>query len=77
MGRIMEDMIRAEKLTFYYEQSNDGIRDINFSIKDSEIILLAGDSGSGKSTLLKCLNGLIPEIFILKTKNILSLGCLS
>ena len=61
MGRIMEDMIRAEKLTFYYEQSNDGIRDINFSIKDSEIILLAGDSGSGKSTLLKCLNGLIPE----------------
>lgn len=54
-------MIRAEKLTFNYEQSNDGINDIDFSIKDSEIILLAGDSGSGKSTLLKCLNGLIPE----------------
>lgn len=61
MGRIMEDMIRAEKLTFNYEQSEDGIKDIDFSIKDSEIILLAGDSGSGKSTLLKCLNGLIPE----------------
>ena len=54
-------MIRAEKLTFNYEQSNDGIKNIDFSIKNSEIILLAGDSGSGKSTLLKCLNGLIPE----------------
>ena len=57
----MEDMIRAEKLTFNYEESNDGIKDIDFSVKSSEIILLAGDSGSGKSTLLKCLNGLIPE----------------
>ena len=54
-------MIRAEKLTFNYEQSDDGIKDIDFSVKDSEVILLAGDSGSGKSTLLKCLNGLIPE----------------
>ena len=57
----MEDMIRAEKLTFNYEQSDDGIKDIDFSVKESEVILLAGDSGSGKSTLLKCLNGLIPE----------------
>ena len=54
-------MISAEKLTFNYEQSDDGIKDIDFSVKSSEIILLAGDSGSGKSTLLKCLNGLIPE----------------
>ena len=54
-------MIRAEKLTFNYEESNDGIKDIDFSVKNSEVILLAGDSGSGKSTLLKCLNGLIPE----------------
>ena len=61
MGRVMEDMIKAEKLTFCYEQSKDGIRDINFNIKVGEVILLAGDSGSGKSTLLKCLNGLIPE----------------
>ena len=61
MVGIMEDMIRAEKLTFFYEQSEDGIKDIDFSVKSSEIILLAGDSGSGKSTLLKCLNGLIPE----------------
>lgn len=54
-------MIRAEKLMFNYEESNDGIKDIDFSVKNSEVILLAGDSGSGKSTLLKCLNGLIPE----------------
>ena len=54
-------MIRAEKLDFWYEQSKDGIKDVDFSIKGSEVILLAGDSGSGKSTLLKCLNGLIPE----------------
>ena len=57
----MEDMIKAEKLDFSYEGSKDGIKDVNFSIKPGEVILLAGDSGSGKSTLLKCLNGLIPE----------------
>ena len=57
----MDEMIRAEKLDFAYEQSKDGIRDIDFSIQGGEVILLAGDSGSGKSTLLKCLNGLIPE----------------
>lgn len=61
MGGIMEDMIKAEKLDFSYEGSKDGIKDVNFSIKPGEVILLAGDSGSGKSTLLKCLNGLIPE----------------
>ena len=58
----MEDMIKAEKLDFSYEGSKDGIKDVNFSIKPGEVILLAGDSGSGKSTLLKCLNGLIFKI---------------
>ncbi len=40
MGRVMEDMIKAEKLTFCYEQSKDGIKDINFNIKVAIILIM-------------------------------------
>ncbi|MCR5195033.1 MAG: ABC transporter ATP-binding protein [Pseudobutyrivibrio sp.] len=56
------EVIVAEKLSFKYEESVEGIEDIDFSISEGEVVLLTGNSGSGKSTLLKCLNGLIPSI---------------
>lgn len=34
------------------------LSDIDFEIKDGEVVVLIGPSGSGKSTLLRCLNGL-------------------
>ncbi len=37
------------------------IKDISFSLRAGELLLIAGPSGCGKSTLLKCLNGLIPH----------------
>jgi energy-coupling factor transport system ATP-binding protein len=47
-------------LSFGY--SNKAVlKRINFSIKDSEAILILGISGSGKTTLLKCLTGIIPN----------------
>ncbi|SDB33457.1 energy-coupling factor transport system ATP-binding protein [Pseudobutyrivibrio sp. YE44] len=52
----------ANNLTFTYEESSEGISDINFSINEGEVVLLTGNSGCGKSTLLKCLNGLIPTV---------------
>ncbi|PRO88335.1 glutamine ABC transporter ATP-binding protein [Lactiplantibacillus pentosus] len=34
------------------------LSDIDFEIKDGEVVVVIGPSGSGKSTLLRCLNGL-------------------
>lgn len=36
--------------------TNNVLKDINFNIKEGEIISIIGSSGSGKSTLLRCLN---------------------
>ncbi|MCR5641372.1 MAG: ABC transporter ATP-binding protein [Lachnospiraceae bacterium] len=57
-----EHVIVADGLNFSYEESTEGIADVNFTIEAGEVVLLTGNSGSGKSTLLKCLNGLIPTI---------------
>ncbi|SCZ79870.1 ABC transporter ATP-binding protein [Pseudobutyrivibrio xylanivorans] len=57
-----KNVIVANNLTFNYEESSEGISDINFSINEGDVILLTGNSGCGKSTLLKCLNGLIPTV---------------
>ncbi len=35
------------------------VRDINFSVKRGEILVIAGESGSGKSTILKAIGGLL------------------
>ncbi len=35
---------------------NEVLKDINFSVKEGEVVTIIGSSGSGKSTLLRCLN---------------------
>jgi len=67
-------MIKADKLTFTYEDSSTGITDVDFEINSGEVVLLTGNSGCGKSTLLKCLNGLIPAVTEGEIKGDLSLN---
>lgn len=57
-----EKKIEAKSLSFAYQDSKEGIKDISFEINRGEVVLLTGNSGCGKSTLLKCLNGLIPAV---------------
>lgn len=59
---MAETLIRADHLSFEYQESTDGICDVSFTVNPGEVVLLTGNSGCGKSTLLKCLNGLIPSI---------------
>lgn len=38
--------------------NNKVLNDINFEIKNGEVVVLLGKSGAGKTTILRCINGL-------------------
>ena len=50
----MIDMIGVDK----YFDNFQVLKNINFSVKKGEIVVICGPSGSGKSTLIRCINGL-------------------
>jgi lipoprotein-releasing system ATP-binding protein len=57
----MNNLLEAKNLSKFFEEGNEKIKavnNINFSIKESEKIVIYGRSGSGKSTLLNLLSGL-------------------
>jgi biotin transport system ATP-binding protein len=64
----LKNLIQIKNLTHAYsgfvsENSSGrkkyGIKDVTFSVKKGEFIILAGKNGSGKTTLLRHLNGLL------------------
>ena len=52
-----EDVIQVERLNAWYGDRHI-LKNINFSVKKGEIMVVMGGSGSGKSTLLRFLLGL-------------------
>ena len=50
----------AERLTFHYTGSSNGIDDISLKIKRNTLTVVTGRIGSGKTTLLRALLGLLP-----------------
>ena len=48
-------MISIEKLNKSFGDLHV-LKDIDFTVKESDVVCLIGASGSGKSTLLRCLN---------------------
>ncbi|MFE8703417.1 amino acid ABC transporter ATP-binding protein [Cytobacillus sp. FJAT-54145] len=48
-------MIKVEKLNKSFGDLHV-LKDIDFTVKESDVVCLIGASGSGKSTLLRCLN---------------------
>lgn len=54
--------LEVKGLTYLYNQSQNGIKDISFTLKKGEVIVISGRTGSGKTTLLKSLIGLLPKI---------------
>lgn len=57
-------MIEFKQVSFSYEGSEDGkLRDLNFTVKKGECVLLTGRSGCGKTTVTRLINGLIPAFF--------------
>ena len=50
----------AERLTFHYPHSTNGIEDIDLSLPRGTLTVITGRIGSGKTTLLRTLLGLLP-----------------
>ncbi|OKY77486.1 MAG: ABC-type glutathione transport system ATPase component with duplicated ATPase domain [Candidatus Methanohalarchaeum thermophilum] len=55
-------LIEVNDLSFAYEGSCEpAIKDINFRLKEGEILAIVGGKESGKTTLCQAINGLIPH----------------
>lgn len=58
----VENVIQIENIskTFYTKTGElEVLKDINFTVKEGEIIAIVGPSGSGKSTMLNIISGLL------------------
>ena len=51
----METIIKVEHLSKKFDE-NEVLKDINYEIKQGEVVVIIGPSGSGKSTFLRCMN---------------------
>ena len=53
----METILQIDKLNKFYGEEH-ALKDISFSVRKGESVVILGPSGCGKSTLLRCINGL-------------------
>ncbi len=54
---MSDDIISMKNIDKYYDDFHV-LKNINFSVRKGEIVVVCGPSGSGKSTLIRCINGL-------------------
>lgn len=52
-----KEILRGEHIGFQYDRSRKILQDINFSIREGEMVSIVGTNGAGKSTLAKLICG--------------------
>ena len=52
-------MLRFEKVSFRYPQSDSSVEQLSFHIRKGEFVALIGSNGAGKSTISRLSNGLL------------------
>ncbi len=52
-------MLRIESLSKTYANGTEALKEVSFSVRAGEFVVILGKSGSGKSTLLRCINRLV------------------
>lgn len=71
-------MIKLNNVTFTYRsETGGGIREIDLSIPDGQVVVLCGESGCGKTTLTRLINGLIPHYFEGELSGSVEIACAS
>lgn len=55
------EILSAKNLSFQYNKRRQILKNINFSIKEGEMISIVGTNGAGKSTLAKVICGFVKE----------------
>lgn len=55
------DILTAEHLSFQYTKKRRILKDINFHIREGEMVSIVGTNGAGKSTLAKVICGFVTE----------------
>ena len=55
------DILAAEHLRFQYTKKRRILKDINFHIREGEMVSIVGTNGAGKSTLAKVICGFVTE----------------
>ncbi len=53
----MENIIEMKNIEKYYGEFH-ALKNVNFNVKQGEVVVVCGPSGSGKSTLIRCINRL-------------------
>ena len=54
-----EALVQFEDISFWYEEGNPVLHDINFTIRRGDVIAVLGPNGAGKTTLVKHAIGLL------------------
>lgn len=56
----MDEILKIENLKKSYEEGEEVLKDISFTLGKGEVVVIIGPSGCGKSTFLRCINMLEP-----------------
>ncbi|MFV0395201.1 MAG: ATP-binding cassette domain-containing protein, partial [Coprobacillaceae bacterium] len=57
----MKDIIKVEDVSFAYDEEQETINHISFTIQKGQYVTILGHNGSGKSTIAKLLIGLLDK----------------